>query len=231
MSNYAIIAAAGNGERINSLHSKMLLRIMEKPVLAYTIDQFEQSEKIDKIILTIRLQDHQLIEKEILQKYNYKKIFMIVSGGLTRQESVHHGLKAIKEDDGIVCIHDGARPLVKKWMIDETIDCTNHYEGAIMAIPATETIKKIFLENMTVEKTINRDKCWIIQTPQSFKLKYIRSLYQKALNDRLTVTDDSSIVEHYGGTVKIITGSEDNIKITTKVDMALAEILIKKSCE
>lgn len=148
-------------------------------------------------------------------------------GGLTRQESVYRGLQSIKKTDGIACIHDGARPLVEGWMIEETIKITDSYDGAIMAVPVVETIKKALLQEGLVEKTVNRDEFWIIQTPQTFKLKYIRELYKKAKEEGLKATDDSSIVEHYGGSVKIVESSRENIKITTSVDMVLAEILMK----
>jgi 2-C-methyl-D-erythritol 4-phosphate cytidylyltransferase len=228
MSNIAIIAAAGNGERFNYYHSKMLAKILDKPVLAYTLDQFENSEVIDEIVLVVHPKDLQHIEDEIIKRYEYTKIASIVLGGLTRQESVYFGLKSIKNKDGIACIHDGARPLVEKWMIEETVGMIDSCDGAIMAIPVIETIKKVFLQDCLVEKTVNRDEYWIVQTPQTFKLNYIRKLYQKAQEEGLKTTDDASIVEHFGGDVKIVKSNRENIKITTSVDMLLAEIIMKK---
>ena len=228
MSNIAIIAAAGNGERLNCSNSKMLVKILGKSLLAYTLDQFEQSEKIDEIVLVVRSQDRHSIEEEVIKRNKYSKLHTIVTGGFTRQESVYRGLKAIKKTDGIACIHDGARPLVKSWMIEKTIKITDTYDGVIIAVPVIETIKKVSLQEGLVEKTVNRDEFWIIQTPQTFRLKYIRELHQKARKEGLIATDDAAIVEHYGGKVKIIPGSRENIKITTSVDMILAETLIKK---
>ena len=227
MSNIAVIAAAGNGERLNCHISKMLAKILEKPVLSYTLDQFEKSKNIDEIVLVVHPKDLKCIEEEIVNKYKYNKLSAIVLGGLTRQESVYRGLQSIRTTEGIACIHDGARPLVEGWMIEETIKITDSYDGAIMAVPVVETIKKALLQEGLVEKTVNRDEFWIIQTPQTFKLKYIRELYKKAKEEGLKATDDSSIVEHYGGTVKIVESSRENIKITTSVDMVLAEILMK----
>jgi 2-C-methyl-D-erythritol 4-phosphate cytidylyltransferase len=228
MSNIAIIAAAGNGERFNCHNSKMLAKILDKPVLSYTLDQFENSEVIDEIVLVVHQKDIKCIEDEIIKKYDYNKLSAIVLGGTSRQESVYLGLQAIKKKDGIACIHDGARPLVEKWMIEETIRITDSYDGAIMAVPVIETIKRVFLQDYLVEKTVNRDEYWIVQTPQTFKLAYIREMYQKAQKDGLKATDDASIVEHYGGNVKIVSSTRENIKITTSVDMVLAEILLNK---
>lgn len=231
MSNFAIIPAAGDGERLNNFDSKILAMILGKPLLCYTLDIFEESDKIDEIILVIRRKDYEKIEEEVINKNRYKKIKKIVTGGLTRQESVYHGLMAITEKDGIVCIHDGARPLVKKWMIEESIESirmTDNHDGVILAVPATDTIKVVELPDMVVEKTVDRDKFWNVQTPQTFKLGRIRELYKRAIEEGLMVTDDASILEHYGGKVGIIRGSEENIKITTIVDLRLAEVLLKK---
>jgi len=228
MSNIAIIAAAGNGERLNCCKSKMLINILGRPLLAYTLDQFEQSEKIDEIILVIRAQDRQSIEEEVIRRNKYNKLISIVLGGLTRQESVYMGLKTIKKNVGTACIHDGARPLVKDWMIEKTIKMTDYYDGAAIAIPVIETIKRVFSQERLVEKTVNRDEYWIVQTPQTFKLRTIKKLYQKALEENLTATDDAAIVEHYGGKIKIIPGSRENIKITTSLDVIWAEILLKE---
>jgi 2-C-methyl-D-erythritol 4-phosphate cytidylyltransferase len=231
MKNFAIIAAAGNGKRLCSYNSKMLVPILGKPLLSYTLDKFEESEKIDDIILVVRSQDLNEIEREIIKKNNYSKIKKIIMGGTTRQESVFNGLMAIKENDGIVCIHDGARPLLKKWMIEETIKMIDIFDGIILAVPAVDTIKKVILSEMVVDRTVDRNQFWIVQTPQAFRLGCIKEFYQRAMKENIQVTDDSAILEYYGGKVGILRGSEENIKVTTNVDLLLAETLITKySC-
>lgn len=227
MKNFAIIAAAGNGERFCDSKSKMLVPLLDKPLLSYTLERFEESEKIDEVVLVIRSQDRNLIEKEIFERKNYIKVKTIITGGSTRQESVYNGLKAIKEEDGIVCIHDGARPLLKKWMIDETIKMVPFFDGIILAVPIVETVKKINIPEMIVEKTVNREMLWVAQTPQTFRLEKIKKYYQKAMEENIQVTDDSTLLEYYGGKVAIVRGSEDNIKITTKVDLLLAEVIMR----
>ncbi len=230
MKGYAVIAAAGNGERLGSSHSKMLEPILGKPLLSYSLDIFEESEKIDEVVLVVRSQDKKNIEQEIIRKNKYGKIRSIILGGLTRQDSVYNGLQVIKENEGIVCIHDGARPLVKKWMIDKTIEMMRFFDGVILAIPAVETIKRINLSKMLVEKTVDRREFWIAQTPQTFKLKEIKEYHERAKRENIQVTDDSALVDYYGGRVGILRGSEDNIKVTTKVDLILVESLLKKNC-
>ena len=228
MKNFGLIAAAGSGERLQSSCSKMLAQISGKPLLSYTIDKFEESERINEIILVVRAQDLNEIEQEVFKKNNYQKIKNIVIGGLTRQESVYNGLMVIKENDGVVLIHDGARPLIKEWMIEETMEMIRYYDGVVLAIPAVETIKKVHLPEMMVEETVDRNKFWTVQTPQTFKLKKIKEYYQRAKKERIEVTDDAAILEYYGGKVGILRGSEENIKVTTRVDILLAEVLLNK---
>jgi len=227
MSNIALIAAAGSGLRLKNDSGKMLVKIFKKPLIAYTLDEFERTDKIDEIILIIRSQDSKLLEREVLKKNTYSKITKIVLGGLTRQESVYNGLMAIEKNHSFVCIHDGARPLINRRMIEKVLNIDIGYNGTILAVPIVETIKKIFPENMIVEKTVKRNEYWIAQTPQCFQLDYIIDLHKRAKADRLKADDDASIVEHYGGKIKIVTGARKNIKITTPIDLTFAEVLLK----
>ena len=227
MKKFAIIAAAGSGKRFCGSKNKMLELLLGKPLLSHTLDKFEDSENIDQIILVIRTQDRKLIEKEIIEKNNYLKVKTIAMGGSTRQESIYNGLMAIKEEDGIVCIHDGARPLLKKWMIDETIKMVTFFDGIVLAVPIVETVKMVNISEMLVEKTVNRDNFWIAQTPQTFRLEKIKKYYQKAMEENIQFTDDAALLEYYGEKVAIVRGSEENIKITTKVDLLLAEVIMR----
>ncbi len=225
---FAIIAAAGNGTRFCNSNNKMLVPLLGRPLLSYTLDKFEESEKIDEIILVVRPQDQKKIKQEIINKNFYSKVKLIIAGGSTRQESVYNGLMAIKEDDGIVLIHDGARPFLKEGMIVELIDMIGNFVGVIPAVPIVETVKKVILSNMMSDRTVDRNEFWTVQTPQAFQLNQIRDCYKKAIKDNILFTDDSSLFEYYGGKIAIIRGSDENIKITTKVDLMLAEALIKK---
>jgi len=227
MNNIAIIAAAGNGERLNCNKNKMLIKILDKPLLAYTLNQFEETTFVKGVILVIREKDFQKIMDEIINKYNYKKIIKVIAGGATRQESIYCGLNAVPQRTELVCIHDGARPFVKDWMIEKTFELASLYDGAIVAIPASETIKQTFRDKQTIKMTLDREKLWIAQTPQAFKFQYLKELYERAISKGIMATDDSSIVEYFGGKVKIIVGERENIKITTPIDIMLAEMLLK----
>lgn len=229
MKNFAVIAAAGSGERLHHSLSKMLMPISGKPLLSYTLAKFEESERINEIVLVVRAQDIYEIEQEVLKKNNYKKIKSVVIGGLTRQDSVYNGLMAIKEEDGVVCIHDGARPLIQQWMIEKTIEMISDYDGVILAIPTVDTIKQVKLEEMVVERTVDRSKFWMVQTPQVFRLKKIREYHERARQEKIHSTDDSAIIEYYGGKVVILHGSEENIKVTSITDLLLTEILLNRS--
>ena len=226
MKNFAIIVAAGNGERFCNSENKMFVPLFEKPLLSYTLDKFEESKIIDDIILVIRAQDRNFIEEKIIKKNKFSKVSVITIGGSSRQMSVYNGLKTITEEDGVVCIHDGARPLLRKWMIGKTIKMIETFDGVILGVPAVETVKMVNLYEMVVEKTVDREKIWIAQTPQTFRLRKIRKFYERAMKENIQVTDDSALLEYYGGEVAIVRGSEENIKITTKVDLLLAEVIM-----
>ncbi len=223
----AIIAAAGDGKRFSNTNSKLLASIKGKPLLYHTLEKFEKVDRIDKIILVIRANDSKKIEKNIINKANFTKLKSIVFGGSTRQQSVYNGLMEISDNDGIVLIHDGARPFISNKLIVELIENLNNFDGIIPAVPASDTVKKLVLHQMLVEKTVNRDEIWMAQTPQVFRIDQAKKCYQKAIEDNIQFTDDSSIIEYYGGKVAVIKGNEQNIKITTKVDLSLANVLVE----
>ncbi len=227
MRTIAIIAAAGDGKRFCNSKSKMLASIMGKTLLSHTLDKFESIDKIDEIILLIRPQDRKEIEKKIIEKNNYSKIKSIVFGGVTRQESVYNGLMAIEDSDAIVLIHDGARPFIDIKIIDELLKGLDDFDGIIPAIPIVDTVKKLFPDKMMVEKTVDRNEFWKAQTPQVFRIDKIKNYYKKAMKENIQFTDDSALLEYYGGRIAVIRGSENNIKITNKVDLLLARIIHK----
>ena len=212
----ALIAAAGKGKRMNARISKPFIYISGKPILAYTIEKFEKCKIIDKIYLIVSPE-----EKEI------SKVKELVDGGETRQDSVYNGIKALDKDTDIVVIHDGARPLVEETIIRDSIEKAQKYGAAIAVIPIKDTVKKS--ENdFFINKTLNREKIWRAQTPQTFKYDIILTAHHQAFKDKYLVTDDAAIVERYGHKVKLIIGSKENIKITTPFDIIMAEIFLKK---
>lgn len=223
----ALIAAAGKGKRMNTRISKPFIPIFGKPILAYTIEKFEKCKLIDKIYLTVNSEEKELCSRNVIIKYNFSKVQELVDGGETRQDSVYNGLKALDKDTDIVVIHDGARPLIEETLIRDSIEKAQKYGAAIAAIPIKDTVKKSE-NNFFINKTLNREEIWRAQTPQTFKYDLILPAYHKAYKDKYLATDDAAILERYGHKVKLIIGSEENIKITTPFDIIVAENFLKK---
>lgn len=220
----AIIVAAGRGTRMGADVNKVFLKLLDKEMLAYTLDIFENNENIDNIIIVTRKQDIALCQN-LVKKYGFKKILYIVEGGNTRQESVYNGLK--KTDADFVCIHDGARALIDNECINNAIKEAKIYKAAALGVKCKDTLK-ISDENGFIVSTINRENTYQIQTPQVFFKNDILNAHKKAIEDNLLFTDDCGVIEHYGGKVKIVEGSYDNIKLTTSDDIVIAENILKR---
>jgi 2-C-methyl-D-erythritol 4-phosphate cytidylyltransferase len=232
--NVAIITAAGRGTRFKSNISKQFLNIYGKPILAHTLSIFEKILGIDSIYVTVPRDYLKSCREDIIEKYNLKKVEKLVVGGRNRQESIYNALKVIPAATEIVLIHDGVRPLVTPLEIKKTIiklikdnKKDPQVRGVIVAAPARETVKKI--KKNTIDSTIPRGKVWNAQTPQTFFYRDIMEAYRKAFSDGFIGTDDSSLVERMGWKVNILRGRHENIKITTPIDLFLAELIMNKN--
>jgi 2-C-methyl-D-erythritol 4-phosphate cytidylyltransferase len=164
--------------------------------------------------------------KEIIEKYQYRKISQIVPGGKRRQESVKNGIDFLSKETDIVVIHDGVRPFVTKEMIEESIRSAVKFQAVVMAMPVKETVKMVQRDG-TVLKTLDRDSLWQIQTPQTFQVNVIKEAHYRAMEDGFIGTDDASLVERLGVKVRILPGSYTNIKITTPEDLMLAHLILQ----
>ena len=227
--NFAIIVAAGKSKRMSKNVNKVFLPLLNKPMISYTIKNFQNCKHIDEIIIVTQKNDVKKIS-EIKQKYNFNKIKNIVFGGIERQESVYNGLMSIKNarNDDIVVVHNGSNPLVKESEIVECINAAKQYGAAVAGFPLKDTIKKI--SNDFVEKTIDRKDIYQIQTPQAIKYGLFVEAFNNAKKKKIEVTDDVSLVEALGKKVKIVPCSYENIKITAQDDIAIAEgILMKRN--
>lgn len=151
----------------------------------------------------------------------------MLEGGKERQNSVANGLAAVEKDTDIVLIHDGVRPFVTEEMIADSIDAAQEYGGAVIGVPAKDTIKVCSADGMAVE-TPDRSTLWQIQTPQTFQRDLIVNAYEKADKDGFLGTDDASVAEFVGHQVKVVMGSYRNIKITTREDLVIAEAFLKE---
>jgi 2-C-methyl-D-erythritol 4-phosphate cytidylyltransferase len=208
---------------------KQFLDLDGRPVVVRTLERFQACPVIDSIILITSEQDVEYARKEIVESYGFTKVEKVVPGGKRRQDSVRLGLEALDGHEGLALIHDGVRPLVPDDLIVRVIDAAKENRAVITALPAKETVKEVD-ENTMVVKTYDRQKVWLVQTPQVFRYEDILSAHQRAVRENWEeVTDDALLMEKVGIPVKVIEGSEENIKVTTPRDMELARYLLKKA--
>jgi len=221
----AIITAAGKGKRM--LHSvpKHFIRLEDKPVLAHTLDVFERCPDVNQVLVVSRSGEENYCLKEVVEKYGYKKVLKIVIGGDRRQDSVYNGIKELDEDTDIVLVHDGVRPFVSQNTLSEAIKLAIFADGVVTAVPVKDTIKYVGDDGI-IRATPDRSSLWHAQTPQVFKRRILEEAYVRAYNDKYSGTDESSLVERLGYKVKIVEGTADNIKITTKEDLLFAEVIL-----
>jgi 2-C-methyl-D-erythritol 4-phosphate cytidylyltransferase len=220
-----VIVAAGKGTRMNMDINKQYVEVAGKPVLVRTLEAFQNCEVINEIILVVNEQDIIYCKQDIIEKFGFSKVKSIVSGGTERQYSVYNGLKEISNSSEIVLIHDGARPFIRNEDIINSIDAAYEFGAAGVAVPVKDTIKICDSEGM-IKETPDRKLMWAIQTPQAFKSPIIVEAYKKAIEDGFIGTDDCMLVERLGHKVKLVMGSYENIKITTKEDLVVAEAII-----
>ena len=221
--NIAIIPAAGIGARMHADRAKQMIELGGAPLLVHTLRRFEECKAIDQVILV--LQPNLTSEAlALISRHNLKKIVRVVGGGAERQDSIYRGLQVIREEvAGIVCIHDAARPFIRPEEICAVVERAEAKGAAIMALPATDTIKQT--KSGRVQRTLDRRRIYRAQTPQAFRFPIIREAYERAYADGFLATDDSQLVERTGHRVSVVEGSEINIKITRPFDLVLAEVI------
>lgn len=222
----AIVLAAGQGRRMNSKIQKQFMLLQNKPVLYYSLQCFQESE-VDQIILVTGETEIEYCQKEIVEKYGFSKVKSIVPGGKERYDSVEQGLNCI--EDGIVLIHDGARPFVTQEMIHQSIVTAMEAGACTIGVPVKDTIKVVD-ENQYGIETPDRKTLWQIQTPQTFQVSLIKKAYDCMRQSEMgNITDDTMLVEQYCGVrTKMIEGNYQNLKITTPEDLVLAEALLQE---
>ncbi|MGL4607315.1 MAG: 2-C-methyl-D-erythritol 4-phosphate cytidylyltransferase [Eubacteriaceae bacterium] len=221
-----IIPAAGQGRRMNAPINKQYLTIQGKPILAYTLDVFENCPLIDEIILVINIDEIKVCKQQVLKPNGYKKV-TLVEGGDTRQKSVYEGLRSVDAKAEIVMIHDGARPIIHEDIIVKSIFETKEHKATVVGVPAKNTIKVIKGKGF-VDYTPNRDLLVEIQTPQTFTYDLLKQAHEKAIEEGVEGTDDAFLVERICHPVKIVHGHYNNIKITTPEDLIIAESIINR---
>ena len=217
-----VIVAAGNASRMGGI-DKVMAPIQGEPMIARTVRQFQNCDAIAEIVIVTR---PDLIVSITNLCAEMTKVKAVVAGGSSRQESVGLGLNALGDRVKLAAIHDGARPLITWQVIDRAIRAANTYGAAAPAIPVKDTIKVV--AGGIVKETPDRATLQAVQTPQVFDLDLLRAALKKAERDGSQVTDDCSAVELMGMSVKIVEGDERNIKVTTPMDLKIAEMLLEE---
>lgn len=219
-----IIPAAGQGKRMEAGKNKLLLELQEVPVLIHTLNVFDQDLNCKAVHLAIHPDDESEM-KLLLRKYEIKKVSSFIYGGKERQHSVYNAVKELS-GEGIVLVHDAARPFVEIDAISRLVDAAENVGAAILAVPMKDTVKKA--NGGLVSETVERSSLWSVQTPQAFRLSMLLKAHEHAARDNFLGTDDASLVERLNGRIKIVEGSYDNIKLTTPEDLYFAEAIMNK---
>ena len=220
-----LIPAAGKGQRMAHALKKPYLKLAKKPILTHTIQRFEQNTAVDAIFVIVDKTDFNECRKTVLDPYPFTKVQQLVAGGETRQLSVYNGVRALSADVDFVIVHDGVRPFVTDETIFACLAAADECGAAVAAVPVKDTIK-IADADCFITQTPARERLWAVQTPQVFRKSLLEEAHQIAEARQLTATDDAALVEQLGFPVKVVMGSDANLKITTPVDLRVAEVLL-----
>lgn len=223
---HLLIPAAGMGKRMAGSRNKLLLPLLDQPLLAWTLLAAEASSRITWIGIMGQSYDFPAFQA-ILNNVNLTKPVTLIQGGETRQQSVYNGLQALPSEAQQVLIHDGARCLVTPQLFDNCAEALLTCQGLIAAIPVKDTIK-IVNDQGYIQDTPDRSQLWAAQTPQGFQVELLKQCHETGKNLGWEVTDDAALFEKCQFPVKIVTGEETNLKITTPVDLAIAEFILRQ---
>jgi 2-C-methyl-D-erythritol 4-phosphate cytidylyltransferase len=234
---HLLIPAAGLGQRMSAAwvsqgtaqRNKLLLTVLGKPILAWTLLAAESAQSIEWIGIIAQPEDWPDI-KSILQQVTITKPLHLIAGGMTRQESVYCGLQALPPLATAVLIHDGARCLGSADLIDRCAQELDTCDGLVAAVPVKDTIK-IVNQHQIVTNTPDRSHLWAAQTPQGFKVQLLKDCHEQGRKMGWNVTDDAALFERCHIPVKIVMGEETNLKVTTPSDLALAELILHQRLE
>ena len=219
----AVVVAAGCSERMGQ--DKMFMEIGKIPVLARAIQPFETCQAVDEIIVVTRAESLEEVST-LCRNYRLRKVSKVIVGGATRTESALAGVSQASKNAKLICIHDGARPLVTPEIIEQTVRAAQFSMAAAPAVPVKDTVR-IHREG-DVYDTPDRKEVFAMQTPQAFDADLIKAALTAAVNSGKSYTDDCAAVEALGAAVRLTQGSEENLKITTQEDLLLAGLIAEK---
>ena len=219
----AVIVAAGSASRMGGI-DKVMAELKGEPMIVHTVRAFQNCDAIKEIVIVTR---EDLILPITRLTNEFDKVTAVVLGGSSRQESVALGMNALSEKCELAAIQDGARPLVTWELIDRVVRAAHAHHAAIPVIPVKDTIK--VCDTALVKSTPDRSTLRAVQTPQVFDFDLLRGALKKAAEDGAEVTDDCSAVERLGMSVRTVEGDERNLKVTTPLDLKLAEMLMEEN--
>jgi 4-diphosphocytidyl-2-methyl-D-erithritol synthase len=220
MNKYAIILGGGKGVRMGGSIPKQFLILSGKPLLMYTLEAFFRADPEIDLILVLP-ESQQDFWKDLCKQYRFEIKHRIVNGGKTRYESVKNGL-ALLSEQGLVAVHDGVRPFIGVDLIERCYTAAAQFGAVVPVTELTESIRRLEDETSFSER---RETFRLVQTPQTFRLDVLKQAYQYPYND--SFTDDASVVDAAGFKIELVNGCRENIKITTPLDLSLAEQIIK----
>lgn len=218
----AVIVAAGSASRMGGI-DKVMAQLKGQPMIVRTVRTFQECDAIREIVVVTR---PDLIVPIMDLCAGFDKVKAVVAGGSSRDASVSMGLNALSNQVKLAAIQDGARPLITWQVIDRVVRAANTYGAAAPAVPVKDTIKVV--AGGIVKETPRRSTLQAVQTPQVFDFDLLRGALKKAKEDGAQITDDCSAVERLGMSVKIVEGDERNIKVTTPMDLKVAEMLLEE---
>ena len=228
MRTVAIVPAAGSGNRMGRGLSKQYLSLGGMPLLVHTLNVFEKCPLVDALLVVVPPPDVEAVRTEMLPRWNLKKLAGVIPGGKERQDSVRAGIETLDRDTDIVIVHDAVRPFITAKLIEDCIRAAAEEGAATVGVPVKDTVKEVGADGR-VMRTCDRNLLWLTQTPQAFRRDIIENAHRAAVRDGYRGTDDTSLVERLGITVRMIRGDYGNIKITTPEDLVIAEALLAAS--
>lgn len=220
----ALVVAAGSSSRMGGIN-KLFQPLEGMPVLARTLTALQNAQLVDEIIIATREEDLVEISK-LCHTYGISKCTKVIRGGESRVHSALFAAMEASPDTELLAVHDGARPLVTPELIDRVITAAARCSAAAPAVPVKDTIKTV-KDDGTIDTTLDRSVLRAVQTPQVFSADLLKAALQSAVDHDLPITDDCSAVERLGKVVFLVDGEEENIKITTPIDLILAEALLR----
>ena len=223
MTAAAVIVAAGKGQRFGNT-AKVIAPLMGRPVLEYSVRAFERSESISEIVI-VAGEHTEVPIGHLVSGRKWNKPIRVVRGGESRQHSTANGVDAVSMGVEVILVHDGARPLIQPQHIEACVTAAREFGGAILATPMTDTVKRVY--DHQIQETIDRSELWAAQTPQGFRSDLLREMMKNAARLTTLATDEASLAELSGHSVRIVPGDASNLKITHPTDIVVAEALLR----